>query len=118
MGFDAAAGDVGNTKSQGLVSPERGMDLEPEDFEWVTTEVLKVADLCCGGRVVSVLEGGYGEYNKQIKPVRPPPQQRVTRGNASAPVQSALPPVDSIMNRDCLAISAKAHLHRLVDPYG
>ena len=36
------------------------MDLGPEDFEWVTTEISRIADLCCSGRVVSVLEGGYG----------------------------------------------------------
>lgn len=36
------------------------MDLTPDDFEWVTTEIMKIADLCCSGRVVSVLEGGYG----------------------------------------------------------
>ena len=39
------------------------MDLSPEDFAWATTEVLKIADICCNGRLVSVLEGGYGEYD-------------------------------------------------------
>jgi hypothetical protein len=29
------------------------MDLKIEDFEWATTEILKVADICCNGRVVS-----------------------------------------------------------------
>ena len=29
------------------------------DFRWVTEEICKVADACCGGRVVSTLEGGY-----------------------------------------------------------
>jgi acetoin utilization deacetylase AcuC-like enzyme len=63
MGFDAARGDVGNCRhmqSQAGAAP--GMDLLPEDFAWVTTEILKIADICCQGRVVSVLEGGYGEY--------------------------------------------------------
>ena len=41
-------------------TPHTGMDLRPEDFEWVTTEIMRIADLCCSGRVVSVLEGGYG----------------------------------------------------------
>jgi acetoin utilization deacetylase AcuC-like enzyme len=62
-GFDAAAGDVGNCRNYAGLRCERGMDLSPEDFGWATTEVLKVADLCCGGKVVSVLEGGYGEYD-------------------------------------------------------
>lgn len=29
------------------------------DYAWATSEVLKLADECCDGRVVSVLEGGY-----------------------------------------------------------
>lgn len=44
-----------------------GIDLQPEDFAWATTEIMKIADICCGGRLVSVLEGGYGEY----APVQP-----------------------------------------------
>ena len=73
VGFDAAQGDVGNvrylapTPTIGTVGapshptpvpvllPEKGMDLSPGDFEWVTTEVLRVADLCCAGRVVSCM---------------------------------------------------------------
>ena len=38
------------------------MDLRPSDFEWITTEIMRIADLCCSGRVVSVLEGGYGTH--------------------------------------------------------
>lgn len=33
--------------------------LMTEDFAWLTTELADVADACCGGRIVSVLEGGY-----------------------------------------------------------
>lgn len=29
-----------------------------EDIAWATTEIMKIADICCGGRLVSVLEGG------------------------------------------------------------
>lgn len=82
MGFDPAAGDVGNTKVGGGET-ERGMDLEPEDFKWVTSEVLHVADLCCGGRVVSVMEGGYGEYNN------PKPSRLTTRSSVTV---TSLPP--------------------------
>lgn len=64
MGFDTLNGDVGNCKhAQGLRgSPHRGMDLTVADIAWVTTEVMKIADICCNGRLVSVLEGGYGQY--------------------------------------------------------
>jgi acetoin utilization deacetylase AcuC-like enzyme len=54
-GFDPAAGDVGNSRNG-----EPGMDVRVEDFEWATTEIMKIADICCNGRMVSVLEGGYG----------------------------------------------------------
>jgi acetoin utilization deacetylase AcuC-like enzyme len=60
-GFDAALGDVGNCRHQPNSTPLRGMDLKPEDFSWATSEIMKIADICCGGRIVSVLEGGYGE---------------------------------------------------------
>ncbi|MDQ2778601.1 MAG: histone deacetylase family protein, partial [Pseudomonadota bacterium] len=36
-----------------------GLRLTDDDFHWVTAELMKVADVCCSGRVVSVLEGGY-----------------------------------------------------------
>jgi len=32
---------------------------QPEDFSWLTGRLLDVADRCCEGRVVSLLEGGY-----------------------------------------------------------
>ncbi len=47
-GFDAHARD-----------PLAQLRLETEDFGWATREVCAVADEVCGGRVVSVLEGGY-----------------------------------------------------------
>ena len=35
------------------------LNLETEDFGWITQELLSIAADCCGGRVVSSLEGGY-----------------------------------------------------------
>ena len=46
-----------------------GLDLEPDDFRWTTDIILDVASKCCDGRVVSVLEGGYGEYVNMPKEV-------------------------------------------------
>ena len=39
--------------------PLAGLELEAEDFGWVTRKLMDVADAYSGGRVVSVLEGGY-----------------------------------------------------------
>ncbi len=47
-GFDAHARD-----------PLAQINLQTADYEWVTGELLKVAGECCGGKVVSLLEGGY-----------------------------------------------------------
>jgi acetoin utilization deacetylase AcuC-like enzyme len=47
-GFDAHRAD-----------PLAQIRLETEDFAWVTEALIEVADRQCGGRVVSVLEGGY-----------------------------------------------------------
>ena len=47
-GFDAHADD-----------PLAGLDWQVADFVWLTGAICDLADRCCGGRVVSVLEGGY-----------------------------------------------------------
>ncbi len=47
-GFDAHAAD-----------PLAELDCEVADFAWLTDELVAVARRHCGGRVVSVLEGGY-----------------------------------------------------------
>ena len=47
-GFDAHKAD-----------PLAQLRLDTEDFGWITDQLLAVADECCGGKVVSILEGGY-----------------------------------------------------------
>jgi len=47
-GFDAHTRD-----------PLANINLVEEDFAWITKRLLEVADACCAGRVVSLLEGGY-----------------------------------------------------------
>ena len=39
--------------------PLAQLDVETEDFVWLTQELLAIADRHAGGRLVSVLEGGY-----------------------------------------------------------
>lgn len=39
------------------------------DYKWVTEQITKVANLCCQGRVVSVLEGGYSTKSGPISPL-------------------------------------------------
>lgn len=41
-----------------------GLNLLPSDFAWITAQILAVARVCCPGRVVSVLEGGYGTWKR------------------------------------------------------
>jgi acetoin utilization deacetylase AcuC-like enzyme len=47
-GFDAHARD-----------PLAQLRVREADFEWLTHEICRIADRLCGGRVVSLLEGGY-----------------------------------------------------------
>ena len=47
-GFDAHTRD-----------PLANLNLVEADFTWVTQKLMEVADQCCGGRIVSMLEGGY-----------------------------------------------------------
>ena len=39
------------------LSPNYGS--RPSDFAWITERLVGIADAHCGGRLVSVLEGGY-----------------------------------------------------------
>ena len=47
-GFDAHKND-----------PLAGLNLEAEDFGWITQQIMQIADIHAQGRVVSTLEGGY-----------------------------------------------------------
>ena len=47
-GFDAHARD-----------PLCQLEVETEDFRWLTEELAEIAAARCGGRIVSTLEGGY-----------------------------------------------------------
>lgn len=47
-GFDAHRDD-----------PLASLNFTEEDYAWATTELMRIADASCGGRVVSALEGGY-----------------------------------------------------------
>uniref|UniRef100_A0A7S4BCC0 histone deacetylase n=2 Tax=Chrysotila carterae TaxID=13221 RepID=A0A7S4BCC0_CHRCT len=66
-GFDGGATDIGNSKLDASGKCLQGLDLTPGDFEWATGQLMAVAARCCPGRVVSVLEGGYGtwEFSKK-----------------------------------------------------
>lgn len=118
MGFDAAAGDVGNCRHMANSAPIRGMDLLPEDFAWATTEVMKIADICCSGRVVSVLEGGYGEYDHKGGKSYATRTRNNHASLRTPPVEIDAHAVETVMNRHGLADAAAAHIHRLIDPYG
>lgn len=70
-----------------------GFNLQQQDFAWVTTQVSKIANLCCEGRIVSVLEGGYGRLSTTNK----------TTGASK-------------LDRSSLARNCCAHLEGLIDP--
>ena len=47
-GFDAHKND-----------PLAGLNLEAEDFGWITRQIMQIADIHCQGQIASTLEGGY-----------------------------------------------------------
>lgn len=118
MGFDAASGDVGNCRHAPHAPPVKGMDLLPEDFAWATVEIMKIADICCGGRLVSVLEGGYGEYDHRTNNTKSYATRTRTQQQSTGAVEIDAHAVETIMNRNRLADGVAAHVHRLIDPYG
>ena len=65
-GFDAGNHDVGNDRLD-TEDTRSGIDLDADDFQWVTQKVMDVATLTCDGKLVSVLEGGYGRWKKVQK---------------------------------------------------
>jgi hypothetical protein len=58
-GFDAHRKDTMNFGYVGMVE---------EDYEWLTEQIVKVANSCCNGRIVSVLEGGYKVQGGIVSP--------------------------------------------------
>lgn len=112
-GFDGGQSDVGN----GGVGDSVGLDLTAEDFLWVTKEIQQIANMTCGGKVVSVLEGGYGCKVDMSKPGsfgnRSVTQTPISPGEDTVP----LPTVRAQLDRTHLATSACAHLRGLIDPY-
>ncbi|EQC25381.1 hypothetical protein SDRG_16744 [Saprolegnia diclina VS20] len=54
-GFDGHKAELVNWGYLGLLE---------HDYEWLTQSVVKVANAVCGGRVVSVLEGGYNFHGR------------------------------------------------------
>lgn len=58
-GFDAHKRDSMNFGYVGMVE---------DDYEWVTEQLVKIANTCCNGRIVSVLEGGYKIHGGIVSP--------------------------------------------------
>jgi len=58
-GFDGHKRDSMNFGYCGMIE---------DDYEWITNELVKVANTCCQGRIVSVLEGGYKIHGGIVSP--------------------------------------------------
>ena len=77
------------------LKPRVGMDLSVEDYTWLTDKINNVANLCCDGRVVSVLEGGYGRWTRR------------RNGNMT----------EFVIDRTLLADNCTAHIRAMVGNY-
>lgn len=118
-GFDGGAGDVGNSKNDGKATA--GMNLTPADFSWITSRIMDVARVCCPGRVVSVLEGGYGQW--RFRKATPTDEQGAsaaaggegtdTEGGSEG--SSGSGETIAYLRRDNLADNCAAHVRAMVD---
>lgn len=69
-------------------SPSTPHHHQTKIHSWVTSKIQGIADMCCQGRLVSVLEGGYGHLTS-----------------------------DATLDRAPLGDAAVAHVRALLDPY-
>ena len=63
---------------------------------------MEVADICCGGRVVSVLEGGYGRSSKS--------ENNVSTSNPDSDNGNKL-------DKSVFSACAIRHLRAMIDPF-
>ena len=63
LGFDGGHGAVGNYRH--IPTVQVGMNLKVTDYTWALQKIQEVADYYCHGHLVSMLEGGYGSYEKR-----------------------------------------------------
>lgn len=73
-GFDAHRKDDINC---GYIS------LIEEDYEWITLQLARLANTCCEGRLVSVLEGGYNLTGGIVSPFARSVKAHVSMLNAA-----------------------------------
>ena len=120
-GFDGASGDVGNAR-HGMSPRTRagGLDLLPGDFCWATRRVMRLASTLesCAGRVVSVLEGGYGSLprSRSTAPATRKRARAAAASNDDNTVADVTAEDEKSMNRQQLAANAVCHICTLVDP--
>ena len=68
-GFDGGTADAGNSLNDGR--PLGGLNLRQQDFEWAGEQLSQLAGRVCDGKLVAVLEGGYG----RVRQARSSPEQ-------------------------------------------
>jgi acetoin utilization deacetylase AcuC-like enzyme len=99
-GFDGHFEDIkGNNGLSHLVE---------DDYEWITEQLCQVAAETAGGRVVSVLEGG---YHVERKAPAPTPARNTRRQSSAVPKSDAKK--DSTTRPGALALSVAAHVKAL-----
>jgi len=102
LGVDASRGDVGNARHYAGGKEAEGIDLEPEDYAWTTRKIMEVADICCQGRVISILEGGYGRTPT-------PTSESADSGDNKES--------NGFLDKTIFSQCAVRHLQALIDPY-
>ncbi|OWZ21485.1 Histone deacetylase [Phytophthora megakarya] len=97
-GFDAHKKELVNW---GYVS------LLEQDYEWLVAHVKQVANSCCDGRLISVLEGGYNFHGRMVSPFA---------RSVAAHTRALINPAQEHWDEDEIAKEA-AHEHALLANY-
>mmetsp|Transcript_10938 Transcript_10938/g.20438 ORF Transcript_10938/g.20438 Transcript_10938/m.20438 type:complete len:1088 (-) Transcript_10938:56-3319(-) len=115
-GFDAHKRDEMNFGYVGMVE---------EDYEWLTEQLVKVANTCCNGRIISVLEGGYRIHGGIVSPfarsVACHVRGLMEGGNSRELYDSAESEWESRFEREMIEERERKRqlrMERLIRPYG
>jgi hypothetical protein len=98
----------------GIIISKNGFLLIPSIFLILCHQVCEIADICCNGRVVSVLEGGYGRTPRREPSPNPSVPTPPLSGNESASVSVR---EKAKLEKAFFSECAIQHLKGLVDPY-
>ncbi|ETP30192.1 hypothetical protein F442_20743 [Phytophthora nicotianae P10297] len=88
--------------------------LSEDDYGWITDQITAVADECCDGRIVSVLEGGYNVVPSKFQRPQPKSRKNATSNFHHAAKMHNRPVDEELDSYGSLARSVASHVAALL----